>query len=140
MWKLHQKNIALTLSSIRTEKVFLVIWEKGIRLMSTDGHFSRYLHSPERYDYPQHDPAVCVLGAKSDLLEADLIHLQNSLVNAGVLDSRLPIPVSLAIYNREIDILGPNLESAIAEIVSRTNTAGESGQPESVRSYAKSVR
>jgi len=126
MWRLHQKNVNLTLKDIKGEEVFLVIWKKGIRFMSTDGLFRRYLTAFGYGGPPHHDPSICLLATKSELLRADLITLQEELVSAGVLSNRLPIPVSLAVYDRKIDILCPDRKEAIAEIMSSiTNAARE---------------
>ena len=123
MWRLHQKNIRLTLNDIKSEKVFLVIWKKGIRFMSIDGRFSRYLYAPGHLDFSYHDPAVCLLASKSELLTTDIIHLQERLMNAGVFSRRLPTQISLAVYDRKIDILGLDPEKAINEILSATADA-----------------
>ena len=126
MWKLHHKNIRLTLNDIKSEKIFLVIWKKGICFMSTDGLFRRYLTAFGYGGPPPHDPSICLLATKSELLRADLITLQEELVSAGVLSNHLPIPVSLAVYDRKIDILCPDRKEAIAEIMSSiTNAARE---------------
>ncbi len=124
MWRLHRKNVRLTLSEIRSERIFLVIRRKGMRLMSTDGHFSRFLHTQGVFNSPQNDPAICLLATKPELLNIDLLFLHESLLNAGVLTHHLPIPVSLAIYDRKIDILGSRVEDAINEIKMALETAG----------------
>jgi len=140
MWRLHQKNIRLTLNDIKSEKIFIVIWKKGICFMSTDGLFRRYL-SAFRYGEPPHyNPAICLLATKTELLNTDLIFLQENLMNAGILTRRLPIPVSLSIYERRIDILGPSLEDAIAEITMALDMAGQNEKAENLPANTEHVK
>ena len=134
MWRLHQKNVNLALKDIKGEEVFLVIWKKGIRFMSTDGHFKRYLSSAGYHDHPQHEPAICLLATKSEVLKTDLIFIHEKLVSAGVLAHRLPIPVSLAIYEQKIDILGANAEDAISEIKMALDANDKSKEQENLPS------